>query len=380
VSSPGPPAPVELAAENGEFAAPPKRRGRAVRLFALLAVALGAVGLAVAIADPFGGGSHRGMTDNGAATSLATVRKGSLVSQKQVSGTLAYAGGYSVVNPASGTATWLPGSGQVIGRGQVLYRASGKPVILIYGTVPAYRTLAEGMSGADVQQLNASLVALGYATSSELDPASDYFGAQTKSALELLQDAVGVKATGKLRLGQAVFLPGAVRITRLMTTLGTMIAPGAVIAQASSTTRQVQVSLDAAQQTDVKVGDRVTITLPDGRTTPGVVTGVGKVASSGGGSTTVPVYVALKHPEVAGRLDQAPVQVAITTARVRDALIAPVSALLALAGGGYAVETVDARGGHHLVPVTTGLFDDAGGLVQVSGSLVPGERVVVPAT
>jgi hypothetical protein len=61
-------------------------------------------------------------------------------------------------------------------------------------------------------------------------------------------------------------------------------------------------------------------------------------------------------------------------------LIIPVNALLALAGGGYAVETVDARGVHHLVAVTTGLFDDADGLVQVSGALSPGDRVVVPAT
>jgi multidrug efflux pump subunit AcrA (membrane-fusion protein) len=78
-------------------------------------------------------------------------------------------------------------------------------------------------------------------------------------------------------------------------------------------------------------------------------------------------------------LDQAPVEVAITTARVRDALIVPINALLALAGGGYAVETVNAQGVHHLVPVNTGLFDDADGLVQVTG-VTPGEKVVVPSS
>jgi hypothetical protein len=111
-----------------------------------------------------------------------------------------------------------------------------------------------------------------------------------------------------------------------------------------------------------------------------VVTGVGKVASSGGSTTTIPAYIALAHPRVAGGLDQAPVEVAITTSRAARALIVPVGALLALAGGGYAVETVDARGAHHLVPVTTGLFDDADGLVQVSGALSAGEHVVVPTT
>ena len=44
----------------------------------------------------------------------------------------------------------------------------------------------------------------------------------------------------------------------------------------------------------------------------------------------------------------------------------PVDALLALAGGGYAVEVAEGRV-HHLVAVTLGLFDDAEGLVQVSG-------------
>jgi multidrug efflux pump subunit AcrA (membrane-fusion protein) len=73
--------------------------------------------------------------------------------------------------------------------------------------------------------------------------------------------------------------------------------------------------------------------------------------------------------------------VQITTARVRHALIVPVNALLALAAGGYAVETVGARGVRELVPVTPGLFDDGGGLVQVSGpGLAAGQQVVVPAT
>ena len=32
------------------------------------------------------------------------------------------------------------------------------------------------------------------------------------------------------------------------------------------------------------------------------------------------------------------------------------------------------------VPVTVGIFDDTGGLVQVTGALTPGQRVVVPAS
>ena len=48
--------------------------------------------------------------------------------------------------------------------------------------------------------------------------------------------------------------------------------------------------------------------------------------------------------------------------------------------GGYAVEVAGAGGVHHLVGVQLGLFDDADGLVQVTGSgLAAGTRVVVPS-
>ena len=73
--------------------------------------------------------------------------------------------------------------------------------------------------------------------------------------------------------------------------------------------------------------------------------------------------------------------VSITNATVPDALVVPINALVALAGGGYAVEAVDPAGVHRLIDVSVGLIDDADNLVQVSGSgLSVGEHVVVPST
>jgi len=90
------------------------------------------------------------------------------------------------------------------------------------------------------------------------------------------------------------------------------------------------------------------------------------------------VVVSLTHPKAAGKLNQAPVTVLITTGSVSNVLTVPVDALLAQPHGGYAVEVVSG-GRHHLVKVTPGMFDDAAGQVQVSGSgLSPGQRVVVP--
>jgi hypothetical protein len=183
-----------------------------------------------------------------------------------------------------------------------------------------------------------------------------------------------------------VFKPGPVRVTRVAATVGEAVRPGQVLS-VSSIRHRVSIALDAAQQAEVKVGDPVTVTLPGGRTTPGRVSFVGSVASrpspsdTGSRTPTIEVTVRLLHPAAAGRLDQAPVQVSITTDSVKRALVVPVNALLALAGGRYALETVDAAGMHRLVAVTLGLFDDADGLVVVNGSGVrAGQRIVVPAS
>jgi multidrug efflux pump subunit AcrA (membrane-fusion protein) len=157
------------------------------------------------------------------------------------------------------------------------------------------------------------------------------------------------------------------------------------VLSATSDRHVVTINLDASQQSEVKAGNAVSVTLPDGVTTPGVISSVGTVASTTTGSggsttTTITVQVKLAHPSAAGTLDQAPVTVNITTSTVKDALVVPVGALLAQSSGGYAVEVVGAGNTRRLVPVNVGLTDDAAGQVQVTGALTPGQRVVVPAS
>jgi hypothetical protein len=329
-----------------------------------------------------------GVRDGGASTSLETVTRRDLSSQTRASGTLGYAGSYPVINQASGILTSLPSVGQVVSQGQVLYEVDGTPVVLLHGSTPAYRDLAEGatagsVTGPDVQELNADLVALGYVGSPDLSPSSDAFTWWTRYGVEKLQAALGEVQTGALALGQVVFLPTAARITAVQGALGASAGPGQPLLQASSTARQVSVEIDADQQSELAVGDQVDVSLPDGRSTTGTVTSVGSVATSGsqGGSPTVPVLIAPADPSATGSLDQAPVSVAITVATVRNALVVPVAALLARPGGSYVVEVVGSRGVHRLVPVSLGLFDDADGLVQVTGTqLQAGQRIVVPAS
>ena len=315
----------------------------------------------------------------------AAVTRRDIVATTPVSATLGYAGSWTARGQGGGTLTWLPSAGQVIGQGQALYRVdNGSPVMLLYGSVPAWRALDEGVTGADVSQLNHDLVALGDASRSEISAAGwDYFSWETAYGVQKLEERLGVSSPpGSLSLGQVVFEPAALRVATVTGSLGGP-ASGPVLT-ATSDRHVVTIPLDASQQSEVKAGDRVTVTLPDGMTTPGVVSSVGTVAttseSGGNATTTIPVQVKLTDPKAAGSLDQAPVTVNITTATAHDALVVPVTALLAQSSGGYAVEIAGPGNTRRYVPVRPGISDDTSGLVQVTGALAPGQRVVVAAS
>lgn len=361
-----------------------RRRSKGRRAGAVVGLVVLGAGAGVAAADAAGAFQSHGSSGSGQGTpppaTKAVVRE-DLSSQTAVNATLGYAQVYAVLGHGSGTLTWLPSAGQVIRQGQVLYRVdNGDPVVLLYGSVPAWRTLDEGLTGSDVAQLNHDLVALGYASRSEIAALGwDYYSWETAYGVQRLQSALGIAyPSGALSLGSVVFEPEALRVASVQASLGSPV--GGPVLTATSDRHTVIISLDASQQTEVKAGDAVTVTLPQGSTTPGVISSVGTVASGSGNSVTIPVYVSLTHPSAVEALDQAPVTVEITVNAVRNALVVPVAALLAQSSGGYAVEVVTAGGARHLVPVTVGIFDDVDGLVQVSGALTPGQRVVVPSS
>jgi hypothetical protein len=307
-----------------------------------------------------------------------------------VAATLGYAGFYAVTGQGGGTLTWLPSAGRVIRQGQVLFETgNGSPVVLLYGRVPDWRALGEGVTGQDVTQLNHDLVRLGYADRADIIAAGwDYYSWETAYAVQQMEEHRGVTfPPGSLSLGQVVFKPAALRVSQVTGSLGGP-ADGPVLT-ATSDRHVVTVPLDVSQESEVNAGDAVTVTLPDGTTTPGVVSSVGTVATTapasqqgqGSPATTIPVQVRLTDPGAAGTLDQAPVTVNITTATAHDVLAVPVTALLARSPGGYVVEVAGPGNTRRYVPVTAGpIFDDADGLVQVTGALTPGQRVVVGAS
>jgi hypothetical protein len=312
-------------------------------------------------------------------------------------GTLGYAPSPPVVNRVGGTYTSLLSAGSVVAPGQVLYRVDNQPVALMAGVVPSWRPFAVGMAdGPDVQELESNLIAFGDAHGL-LNVASVHYDAAAAAAVSRWQTALGVPATGSIDLGDVVFAPSTLRVDAVTASPGQPASPGDQPYQVTTTTRSVTVPL-TPDDPPVSAGQAVSVILPSGPSVPGRVTAVGPPApnapsgssssgsnssgsgsgsgSSGSSAASTVLTVVPDDPSATGTDDGESVQVSLTIQSVHHVLAVPVSALLALAGGGYGLEVIDPSGRHTLVGVRTGVF--AGGDVQVAGrGLAPGTRVVV---
>lgn len=320
------------------------------------------------------------------AAPTAVVTRTDVAARDEEPGTLGYAGDWRLASPGpGGVLTAIPVPGRVIRRGQVLYEIDDQPTRLLYGSRPAWRDFTFGMSdGPDVRQLQASLAALGYGAGLTVD---NHFSAATADAISTWQAAIGVPQTGQLVLGQVVFAPGPVRVSQALATPGTRITQDQPVIEATSTTRVVTVSLPTIQQAAVTRGTTVQVTTPAGAQLQGTVSDVGRVAQAAqdgapaapgaGPAPAITVTITLDQPGAAARLDQAPVQVAITTDEHKGVLAVPVTALVAAASGGYQL-IADDGGTRRRITVQPGIFDEITNKVEVSGpGLAAGQRVEV---
>ena len=380
------------------------------------------------------------------------------------------ADGDPVVTQLGGTVTAIHATESVAGDGTVLFAIDDEPVTLVFGDLPAWRTMnRRSADGADIEQLEAALVRYGFDPGEDLTVDEDFtsftedlvqdwqesigatddgavtfgeiifspaevpigealvdvgdtvgpgtpifatvdtadapagndvlqleqnlfelgwdaggtmvvdgiFDEATKSAVMDWQADMGAEVDGIVELGEVVFLPGEVRITDTPT-VGATLQSGMTALATTSPQTLVTVNLAAADQDILDVGTEVTIVLPDNSTTPGTVISVSNVATSNAqGPSTFEVEIALADPSAAGTLDEAPVEVEVITDSADNVLAVPVTALLALSEGGYAVEVERPGGQTALVAVEPGFFAD--GLVEVtSDGLQLGDRVVVP--
>jgi membrane fusion protein, multidrug efflux system len=402
----------------------------------MLAIVVAAVPAAVLLSS---GSGKRHSSQTGVPTGdiTAAVTRRTLSESSTVNGTLGYGAALELYDRLGGTFTWLPSVGAVIGRGGTLWRIDDAPVVLMYGAVPAYRTLRQGISdGPDVTELNRNLIELGYDPYGAITD-EEVFGEATTAAVKRWQKAERLSETGEVELGRVVFAPSARRVTAVKVALG-QDPPGATAAETgkykrapkkegkrkknpakdkpakeepkqeaakgkpakeepskdspsnesgagagevalstTSTQQLVQLKVKPEQQQLARRGEIVAVQLPGGGEARGRITQVGTVASESTGSdeekgspsgesgesATIPVTIALEHH--VAHLDEAPVSVELVKSIRREVLTVPATALIATAGGGYAVETLQADR-RTTLPVTPGMFAD--GYVQVQGA------------
>ncbi len=312
-------------------------------------------------------------------TGTATVAKTDLSTTTQVDGAIGYSGDYTVVAQGpGGTLTALPPPGRVITRGQPVFELNNQPVRLFYGDRPAWRPLGSGVTdGPDVRMLESNLNALGFHIAPD-----NHFGSATATAIRRWQRATNQTVTGRLDLGAVTVQPGPIRVATVPAKIGIGTGGDQPVLTATSTTAGVTISVPVSQTYLVHLGDTVSVTMPDGKASTGKVTQLSVVATSTPqdngrpNQSTVSGVVTLDHPDVGTGLDQAPVQVNIVSQSVHGVLTVPITALVALAGGGYGVYVLSG-GNRRLVGVTPGVFSDT--LVEIKNTEVhEGDVVEVP--
>lgn len=232
-----------------------------------------------------------------------------------------------------------------------------------------------GPEGDDVLALEQALVRLGF------DPGAvdGSFDDETEAAVLDWQRSIGAEDDGVVDPADVVLLTGPIRIAERLVEPGATVSPNTPVLATSTDEPVVAIDLPAEDTELLEVGDRVTVELPNrvevaGRITFKATTVTQQPQNQG---ATLDVLVTLDDPAAGLAFDQAGVDVDVVTEERRGVLAVPVTALLALAEGGYAVEVDAGDGTTYLVGVEPGLYAD--GLVEVaSDALVSGQMVVAP--
>lgn len=315
--------------------------------------------------------------DPGAAVTTAEVAVRDLTRTDTLNGVVAYQNLRELSSAQSGIITRLPQVGQDLDVGAVLMAVDEQPVVLLNGAVPAYREMRAGVSdGADVRQLEESLVALGHATQAEGFPDAHWDG-RTTEAVKRLQSAVGAAVDGVLSLGEVVFTAGRVHIAKLNGNVGGFTSPETTVMTVQSTDRVVLVDVDPLNRDLVEQGAPVRVELPSGEKLAGRIDSVGTTLELNAENKSVyKVKITLDDPSQVADLALAPVTVRYVSRIAEGVLSVPVAAVVGVPGGGYAVDVAKGNGATERVPVTLGAWGD--GYVQVTGGLDAGAEVEVP--
>jgi peptidoglycan hydrolase-like protein with peptidoglycan-binding domain len=358
----------------------PRRRRRIVAgLAALTTVVAGAAAVALtrsSAADAAGGAPASGLT-------TAAVERRDLVVTETLTGELAYADVKTVTSARKGTVTTVAAAGTTVAVGSALFSIDLEPAVVLRGEIPAFRVLdTTAGDGPDVRQLEQALADLGYGDGLTVD---EDFTSVTATAVTAWEKDLGrAEPDGVVELGDVIFTTGDLRVSAVLAAVGAQVQTGSDVVDTTSPAKVVDADLDADRSNDLETGTAVGLTLPGGTGTTGTVTNVGTQPETSSAdpdaAPTVPVQITLDDPAAADAFDSGSVDVVLERSRENSVLAVPVTALMALAEGGYAVQVVDAAQptGYRLVAVAVGTI--AEGYVAVTGEAVrEGVTVVVPA-
>ncbi|MEH0932375.1 peptidoglycan-binding domain-containing protein [Micromonospora sp. CPCC 205558] len=318
------------------------------------------------------------------------VTRADLSDTRSVGGVLGFGPERLVKGAGEGVVTRLPKVGDTVTRGKPLYWVNDRPVPVLFGGVPLFRTLDKpGLVGSDVRIVSDNLKALGYRVGSQPSRGKD--GTKVPAGQAVLTEALvaaikkwqkdlGLESTGMIAVGQVTVLTGPVRVSTVTALPGDPVA-GELLA-VTEKVKLVSVPVAATDVGTIAVGGNAAIVLPDGSEITAKVASISRTVRGGGsaggaaqnGPPTVDVLVAPVRAADVAKLDAAAVQVRFTTAVHKDVLAVPVGALVALREGGHALQLPDGD----LVAVQTGMF--ARGLVEISGTGVTEGLDVVTAS
>ena len=345
---------------------------RALLVGTPIAAVLVAAAVAAFVLQPWRPAAAESTADDEVATAVA--ERTSLTSELVLNGNLSY-GAELDLPGGGGTITWLPKAGDEIAVGQRVFEVNGRPVIAVRGDRPFWRALSEGMTdGADVQQLEQALADLGFGADVTVDTEFTWY---TAEAVKDWQEALGLERTGVVELGDVVAIThGSIRISAVNAALGDQAGPASL--SYTSTALRVVAKLTDAQAREILPATPVNVTLPDGTELPATIVSIdpgGQPDGEEGETTPATATVEFEDATAAAGLGLRAVKVALAAESVDDALVIPVTALLATLDGGYAVDVL--RDGKTVrVPVELGLIADT--RVQVvGGDLAEGDVVVV---
>ena len=300
---------------------------------------------------------------------------------------------YLVAGLAGATIDRQAAAGSKVATGTVLFWSNGLPVVAIEGDAAATpvlsRALSDGVTdGIDVKLFEQALAAGGFTADSTMT-VDDHFDSATATAAAAWLASLGVTvdpATLVIPAGSFTVVPAGLSVGTALVADGTVLPGDSVVMSLTAPPRQVTTTAPIGDKT-FALGATIDVEFPDGTVQPGTVVDVGNVATNSNGAPgdTPSVTITIGVDNIPATVDsfvEIPVTLRVVSASVPKAIVVPVSALVALKEGGYAVEEVtgtnpDGTNATKLVGVKPGLFTN--GFVQVDGDLKADSSVVVPS-